>query len=471
MQMPLPTNVMPSHDESTLTAGEADATAARRVRLALLVICSIALILRLVAIVVLQAWRQPSAMEHEAIARALVAGQGFAFTDWGVTQLSSVQSPPFPLLLAASFKIFGVGAPAAYAALMVLNALLGAASCALTYAVVRALRGTPAAGLVAAALVAVWPTQIYATTFVQAITFITCCTLGVIWLFYRSVDTRRLGPWIAYGLIGCVGALTEPVLLPFMALSGLLILGWPGLPSAIRLRNAAVLFACAVIVLGPWALRNYHVHGAVVPVKSTFWVNVWKGNNPHATGTDRLALTDEQRQALEAGLTEEQLRDPAFDGLRQYDCLTPEQRLRLTGKPEVEREKVFGEFAKTFISENPGRYAQLSALRLWKTVWVEADNPKAHGTKQYLLYWTPRTLLLVLTPLGLIVAWRRGWRMFIPLLVVGSALLTYTLTIAAARFALPYEPWQLALIAALIVAASPKAQPALVGVGGSGTKE
>jgi hypothetical protein len=43
--------------------------------------------------------------------------------------------------------------------------------------------------------------------------------------------------------------------------------------------------------------------------------------------------------------------------------------------------------------------------------------------------------------------------MAIPFLVVGSALLTYTLTIAAARFALPYEPWQLSLIAVVIAAA------------------
>lgn len=424
------------------------ATAARW----LLAICTVAFLLRVVAIVGLQAWRNPSAMEHKAIALYLINGEGFRFNDWGLSQITSVQSPPFPYLLAASYAFFGEDSNASYIAVMLLNAALGAGTCWLTCAMTRALRGSATVGLIAAALVAVWPTQIYATTFVQAVTFITFCSLAVIWLFYRSVDTKKLAPWIGYGLLGCLGALTEPVLLPFMALSGVLILFWPGLCWKIRTRNAAVLFACAVVVLGPWTLRNHQVHGKFMPVKSTFWVNMWKANNPNATGTDRAPMSEEVKSALAAGLTDEQLRDPKFDSARQYDLLTPDQRAELWQKPEVEREVVFGNYAKSFIRENPLRYAQLCGIRFVKTVWVEADNPKAIGLKQYALYWTPRTVLLVLTPVGLVLAWRRGWRMAIPVLVVGSALLTYTLTIAAARFALPYEPWQLALVAVLIAA-------------------
>lgn len=415
-------------------------------------ICAVALVLRLGAIIYLQAWTHPNPMEHKLIALHLIDGNGFSHNDWGmIAEPTSVQSPLFPYLLYTGFKIFGRDATGAYVAIMILNALLGAASCALTFAMTRALRGSQAVGLLAAGLVAVWPTQIYAVASVQAITFITCCSIAVVWLFYASVESRRLTPWIAYGIVGCVGALTEPVLLPFMALSGLLILVWPGVPMGIRFRNAVALFFCAVLILGPWMVRNYNVHETLMPVKSTFWVNFWKGNNPNATGTDRLDLTDEQIKALQTGLTDAQLRDPNFDGLRQYAKLSPEQKAELTGKPEVEREKIFARYAKSYISEHPDQYMRLCGIRLWKTLWVEAGNPKAHGTKQYVLYWVPRTLLLVLTPIALIVGWRRGWRMTIPLLVFGTALLTYTLTIAAARFALPYEPWQLALIAGLFV--------------------
>lgn len=411
-------------------------------------ICGVALLARLGAIVALRAWNNPNAMEHRSIAWFLASGEGFKFADWGVLQYTSVQSPPFPFLLAGAFTLFGKDAWAAYAAMMVLNAFAGAATCAILYRAIRAVGGSPRVGLVAAALLAVWPTQVYATAVAQAITLITACTVALVWLFYRSVATGRVGPWLAYGLVGCLAALTEPVLLPFMALSGLLILAWRGLPARVRVRNAAILFGCAVLVLAPWTIRNVLVHGKVVPVKSTTWVNMWKGNNEHASGTDRPVL-DEAR--LEATLKSDALTDPNVDNVRQYDLLTPEQRARLQGKPEVERELVFAEFAKTFIREHPGHYARLCATRLWKTLWVEADSPKAHGPKQYALYWTPRTILLLATPIGLWLAVRRGWRLAVPVLIAGLALLTHTLVIAAARFAFPYEPFQLALVALIAV--------------------
>jgi 4-amino-4-deoxy-L-arabinose transferase-like glycosyltransferase len=403
-----------------------------------------ALVLRLAAIFYLQAWTNPTAMEHHSIALYLLRGEGFTFNDWGVVQPTSVQSPPYPLFLASLYWLCSMNLEQAHKIAMVINAFLGAASVLLTYLVVRSLRGTALAGLLAALFVAIWPTQIYAVTVVQAISFITCCTLATIWLFYRSVDTRNVRPWFAYGILGCLGALTEPVMLPFMALSGLLILFWPGLAWSIRFRNAAILFVTALVILGPWAYRNFRVHGELMPVKSTFWVNVWKANNPNATGTDRVRM-DEQTRAKLAGLTDAQRRDPTFDALRQYDLLSAEQRAELTGKTEVQREKIFGRYAKEWISANPGGYLAMCVNRFIKTVWIEWDNPKGN-----ILYQLSRSALQLASLVGFIFAWRAGWRMTIPLLVVGLALLTYTLTIAAARFALPYEPWQLALIASAI---------------------
>jgi 4-amino-4-deoxy-L-arabinose transferase-like glycosyltransferase len=419
-------------------------------RTLLMVICAIAFALRVAAIVGLHAWDNPGAMEHDAIAKFLVAGQGFTFSDWGLVQPTSVQSPLMPGILAIAFLIFGSGTTAAYASVMILNAAFGALSCAATFAMTRAVGGTFRVAIIAAALVAVWPTQIYASTFVQAIALITAATCAIVWLWNRCIDTGGTAAWLGYGLIGCLAALTEPVLLPFMAFSGLLILAWRGISFSSRARGAMLLFLCAVVVLAPWAWRNYNIHGAMVPVKSTFWVNVWKGNNAYATGTDRLPLTDAQRAVLAHDLRDDELRGSDLDQRRQYDLLTPEQKMELWEKPEVEREPIFGRYAKDFIRENPATYAKLCGIRLWKTLWVEADNPKSHGLKQYFLYWLPRSVLLVMTPIGFWLAWRRRWRLGVPLLIVATAIVTYTLTIAAARFALPYEPMQLALVALVI---------------------
>ena len=400
---------------------------------------------RLALVVLLHDWDASTAMEHASLARGLVEGNGFAFneagayTQHGRYEPSSVQSPPYPLLLAGLFEAFGVDSPLAYFAAQVINCLAGAATVPLVYLMVRRLRGPPAAALTAAALMAVWPTQIFAVAFVQAISLITLCTVAVVVLWYRSVDTGRLLPWLAFGLIGCVAALTEPVLLPAMALAGLLILCVGKLPWPLRLRNAAVLLACAFVVIGPWTYRNYAVHGALMPIKSTFWVNVWKGNNPNSAGTDRPALSEARLAQFQAF---------GNDEVRQYDFLSDEQKADLDGANTVKRERLWKEYATDFIEQHPGRYAELCGIRLAKTLWWEWDNPKGH--QALFAYPITRAVLLLGSLIGLLVVIGRRWRIGWPAVIVGTSLLTYTLTVTAARFALPLEPFQFALSAAAL---------------------
>lgn len=41
----------------------------------------------------------------------------------------------------------------------------------------------------------------------------------------------------------------------------------------------------ALLVITPWMVRNYNVFGKVVPIVSRPWFEIWRGNNPDATGT------------------------------------------------------------------------------------------------------------------------------------------------------------------------------------------
>jgi 4-amino-4-deoxy-L-arabinose transferase-like glycosyltransferase len=406
--------------------------------------------LRATAIFALRRWQQPNAIEHRALALSLIENGTFYFRDFGKYGPSSVQSPPYPFLLATLFKMFGPDSSQSYIAAMLINSLAGALTVWLTWKLVRALGGSGVAAVLAAALVAVWPSQVYAATHVQAISLITLCIVAMIFLFQRSVQTGSLWPWIGYSIIGTLAALTEPVLLPVVALTGLLILIWrSGLSIGQRVCNASVLLAAALLIIMPWTVRNRTVHERWIPIKSTFWVNVWKANNDFATGTDRVELSEQKQAALQAermSLNDRQLVDPRFDSEHQYDRLTPEQRARLENQPEAVREEVFKEFATNWIALHPTRYFQLCLMRLGKTLWVDWDNPKSHN----MLFWLSRAILLALLVPGLFVAVRQHWSLVFAALVAGSCLLTYTLTITAARFSLPLEPLALCLVAALL---------------------
>jgi len=413
---------------------------------------------RMVTIVYQHAWQKPNAMEHRSIALSLVNGWGFSFGDFGYYGPSSVQSPPFPFLLATMFKIFGVETPAdgslhganlAYFSIMVINALAGAGSVWLTYLLARTLGGTVVTGLLAAAAVAIWPSQVYAARHVQAIALITCSLAGMIILFYRAVRTGSAGAWIGFSIVATLATLTEPVFLPALGISFLLVLLWRGLDWNIRVRNAGILMLAGFIMIGPWTVRNRIVHEKWVPIKATFWVNVWKGNNDYATGTDRTAMTDEAKErvgSIANRLDDSQLLESQFDGQRQYVMLDPSKQSRLHNQPEVVREEVFKELAVGWIQDHPARYLQLCGIRLIKTLTIDWDNPKAEN----IYYQISRFVLLAFSAAGLLVAWRQKWSLLFPAVLVVTSLGTYTLTVTAARFSIPFEPLQLCLAAAVV---------------------
>ncbi len=409
-----------------------------------------AVALRFAALLVAADPANPGAMEHHALAVSLLAGDGFSFnesagyTQHGRYEPSSVQSPPYPLLLAGLYALFGTGSTGAYGAAVLINVFAAAVTVPILYLLVRRLaltddrpRRAHVAGVIASGLFAIWPTQVYAVTQQQAVVIITLCFVTVAWLWLVSFDTGRLLPWIGYGVIGCFAALTEPVLLPAMALSGVWVLATRQLPLGLKLRNAIVLLACAFVIIGPWTWRNYSVHGTFMPIKSTFWVNVWKGNNatdPGHSGTDRPTLTAERL---------EEFRATGRDELRQYDLLTDRQRVELDGKSPAAREAVFGRLTRDWISNNPLGYAKNSLKRFAKTAWWDWDHPQGH--QGFYVYPVSRAVLLVGSLIGLFLALKSGWRLRQVGLIVVTALLTYTLTVTAARFGMPMEPFQFAL--------------------------
>jgi len=405
-------------------------------------ICALAVVLRVLAILVLRAWLEPNGMEHVAIARNLVAGNGFSFGDFGYFGPTSYQSPTYPLFLAGLFQLFGAETPSAYFAALLVNCLLAAIGVAGVAAMTREMGGGSREALIAAAAFAVWPTQVYAATHAQGVVLITTCVVWMVALFIRGVSHWRARDWWLYSGIAATASLTEPALLPITVLSVPMLWLYKPAPAGARLRSAAIVVASAALILGPWTLRNWSVHGTFVLVKSGFWVNVWKGANDYATGTDRLAMPEDRQRDLEArfyGLEDE--RGLAAEHKHQYDALTPAQLAELQGHSEIERERIFRRYALSWIAANPERFVRLCVIRLQKSLWIDWDNPKSFK----LPYLGSRALLLLLSIPGLFLALARGWRWVFPLAVVGSCLGIYTLTLTAARFAIPLEPVQLAL--------------------------
>jgi hypothetical protein len=272
--------------------------------------------------------------------------------------------------------------------------------------------------------------------------------------------TRRRGALL--GVVGALGILGEPILAAPLAAAWLL-LGWVMVrtPTPERRRRAAVLvFAllAALLVLLPWSIRNYQAHGRLVPVKSTFWYVFWQGNHLQSTGTDKLTLSPELADKLAWRLGFGGL-DAELEAARQQaqsvdSHLTPEELHELADLPdEMARVDWFKARILSTLSEHPGHYLRLCAVRLWQLLWFDSTNPRA----LVLPYRGSWLVLAVAALLGCALARRDPPRRGVILLAMVLALAgAHVAVIMSSRFRLPLEA-ALTLVAGLAFASTTRA--------------
>jgi hypothetical protein len=264
------------------------------------------------------------------------------------------------------------------------------------------------------------------------------------------------------GLLAGSLLLIEPILalaLPIASLVFWLADGagtWKTRCGLAPLGRVAVMAGIALLVIAPWLIRNWAIHGELVFIKSTFGYAFWQGNNPSSWGTDKIPKESAEAARL------------AYDGsLASMDCalwearhetlyiddvlLKPTGYRQFAGLRETERSRLLGAQAWQFIRTQPGRYVHLCLDRLRYFLLFDETNPKAANA----IYRIATVTWLVLVSVGLMVTWRR-WRAFWPTYAVFALVtLFHTLVITSARFRIPIEPisflWAATAMAPLLV--------------------
>jgi hypothetical protein len=108
---------------------------------------------------------------------------------------------------------------------------------------------------------------------------------AIFWLALTMEDRDGLAPWLEFGLLWGIAALTSTVLLSFLPASGL----WAWYHRAKRQKPSlagvalasAVFFAC----ITPWLVRNYDVFGQFIFIRDNFGAELRLGNGRGADGT------------------------------------------------------------------------------------------------------------------------------------------------------------------------------------------
>lgn len=400
--------------------------------------------------------------EAGRIARALVQGHGYANPFNGVSGPTAWLPPLYPLLIALSFKLFGVYSRGAAFFVLACNSIFSAAIVPAVYEI--AARCMDAAGIAQrrskhaapVALWSAWTWAVYPAALQYAIHWfweMSLSTCLFTWALVVALRLRRIGEpvdeqgapanawglWLVLGLLWGLVALSNASLLLMLPASILWVL-WPYLRE-VKLRSrlpqavlggalACVMFAAA---LAPWIARNERDLHAFIPTRSNFGVELWQSTHFYYMG-----FPWGTAMSMWPG-------DPEF---REY--------IRL-GEVEFAHQK--GAEAKQNLREHPDLFLRNTAFRFY-FFWFGVPHPTEPHPENEVVRMLNYSVLSVVGVLGLLLALRRrvpgAWLMALAFILVPAVY--YAVTVQA-RFRHPLEPLIAILAVYLFRSTKPRTSP------------
>jgi len=363
------------------------------------------------------------------VARSIAAGHGFGSPFHGWTGATAWLAPVYPYLLAGVFRVFGIYTAASGVVILALNSLFAALTCVPIFRIAERMFGRR---------LALWTAWLWAVTplfFGVPVNWAWETSLSTLLLCLALLLTLRLRPsaptpgapgckpWLVWGLLWGVIALTNPSLLSLMPFA----LAWalwhrPTSAKSGQTRGAmpvAVgLIACALTV-APWLVRNHSVFGRWIFIRDNFGAELRFGNAEQATG-------------VWLGWMHPTVNDVE---LKRYGAVG-----ELAYVAEKKRE------ALQFIRRRPGFFLDLTVRRFFM-YWCNVPKSLTDARAREVLTddW-PTICFSALALLGLLQMVRRKPRQawfFAPALLVYPAL--YYVTYPHPRYRHPIEPLMLML--------------------------
>ena len=207
--------------------------------------------------------------DYQELACNLIEGKGYVSQEnWFGFPMYSWRPPVYPIFLAAIYFLFGFD----NTVVVLVQCLLGAMSVIILWCIIT--RVSARAGWIAAVFMSIYEPLVSVCSEVMSETLFTFLVLLALWALgskQRKFFLLALGG-IAVGLC----ALTRPVgvlLLPSYVLVVYWQVGRSGWASIVYVITASIL------VITPWTLRNYQVHGAFVPLSTHGGFIVAQSNN------------------------------------------------------------------------------------------------------------------------------------------------------------------------------------------------
>ena len=394
------------------------------------VVFALAAGVRLAAMVVFETWEFAAADGHWAagwetgrIASHLAAGRGYVLemgAGWIGLAPTAWLAPLYPAWVGVVFRCLGPFDTAAIVTVLLVQLLCSAATAGLLVRIGTSL-DTPRVGLVAGLCLAFSPSSVNTSTrIIWCTSLLTLLCTALVLVVLRQRERGGLGRAIGLGVLVGATLLTSPVPAIFVLGAAAWWVRSSGRPAASDLLFAT---AAAVLVVGPWILRNRGVFGEWFFVKSNFGNELYVGNHAGADGAYRPSVV-----AARANLDAETLELLAADD-------------------ELQRARRLGAEARGWIADHPGRFVTLTLSRIhrfWRspflTDWERLPLGRFRGPAR-VGYDVARDVVLVLAGIGILAATRRRGGWWLPVAFLLLFPLSYYATHAGiSRYRYPVVP-------------------------------
>jgi hypothetical protein len=374
--------------------------------LALLVVFSLALVLRLAAIALIGP--NPSITTYSEsgfVAENIVDGRGYTYDFYGLRPdqpLRAFMPPLFVGLIVLCLRF----APHAPLALAVAHALLSSLACVAIYLTALWLSGKRSVALLAALGTACYPVLILMPTIpASMVVYMT----ALVWAVAATVALamRRSWAWaVAAGALWGVLALGRPAVLGFLPLAVLWL--WLNRASTGKwARNSALLGVTAIVVVLPWAIRNAGVFGRFPILDTHGGMTFWNGNNSFTTGSGHDVYTEKADLFLGRQHDPQQ---PAIIQLQPYP-LPADIQAQVATMDEIDLDHRLYRAGLSYIIQHPRDSLALAARKL-AAFWWFRPNLGAAYEESWTRYYRPLYAVLVLLSAVGLVASVRQWRRY-----------------------------------------------------------
>ncbi len=360
--------------------------------------------------------------QYDRIAVSLLAGHGFAFSEGRPT---AYRVPVYPIFLAGVYAAIGHS----YLAVHLLQAILGAASCLMLYALARRWTGERAA-LLSAAILAVYPTHLWLSGVVYSENLTTPLLLLTALAMTWAWRSRSWARWTLTGLIAATAALTHPIVAGLVVLLSVGTVAMHVVAERPRAWAPTAMGLVAALLIGTWVVRNGVVMGGFV--LSSLGGNTLLGANNVIT-----------------------LKDPNYHGGWVNEWYIP-GAWETIGRvdDELDRSRRMSSFGLAWLGEHPDLWPRLVWYKLARFYGPFLNE---RWSAEGLVYLGSYGLLSPFMAVGLWGIVRRGWgsHTLATKLMILTTLAYYTLVVivfwGSPRFRLTIEPLLILAAAAALV--------------------